>query len=209
MIIAVANHDAATASNLEVCAEILQLNLTSLSGGSVCRKQVIALLQQLQFLDLFFIGHGSTSSCVGSDNNTLFDINDCSLLSQRRTFALACHTADKLGKAISATGGIWCGFVGSISCLPCDADIIHLFKKIPRFVTLNLSSIKDKLSADIFMLEFFKLLTNINDELDSLAIGSLEPYVAVDLYKRRLRIWLQHASDPVAGKEATEPASYF
>lgn len=208
MILAVTRHDLATESNYSVCEVLHDPAMPQALGNLATRVTVRGFLVDNPAMPLFLAGHGEANGFVGSDANFALSIPDAGLLADRVSFAIACHTADGLGIAVKDAGGTWCGYSGPISCLPADDDILHEFQRFVMFLRDRIGLISCLATANAFLMDYESLLDSILYSLDDLDCG-MEPFLAVTLFRERLRIWMPHAEAPLASPKATVPASLF
>lgn len=206
MIVAVTSYDDATASNQAVCSILQNASHPQLFGNQVTRELLLNILRDNPRRETFFACHGQQEALIGHNGSTLITVADAITFSDRVNFAIACHTGDLLGAQVSKLGGLWCGYVGAINCLPSDADLISHFQRIPLFIRDRLHTINDAISANNFVAEFEILLEEITEAVEGL--GTMEPLLALMHYKTRLRIWIPGTADPVKSASATAPSLF-
>ncbi|RYG89130.1 MAG: hypothetical protein EON59_01995 [Alphaproteobacteria bacterium] len=208
MILAVTDHDDATSSNAAVCAILHDPAEPQVLGGALIGQSLLALLAANVGQPALFVGHGQADACIGNDRQSVLSSHDAHVLSGRIFFAIACHTASELGQVVAGSGGVWCGFVGEINCLPSDPDVIQEFQRVLIYVRDHIASLTSVPQAQAFVADYEAILGSIETFLDLGAFG-MEPYLAVNLLRERLRVWITGTPNPLKCSKASDAVTRF
>ena len=200
MILFITSQDDATNSNFLVAGHLATMAATALCGEAAVRANAIPALTTAPTVPLLAFSHGEVASIRGHDDQAALQINDLPVLSERTTFAFACHTAGLLGPSVATAGGTWFGFAGPINCLPADANHLHHFRSIVDFVNQRFPTCGSTTAAKAFIDDLDMLTETVYEAIS--ADGTFEQFHALRDITRRLRIWLPNATQAVKHPEA-------
>lgn len=107
-------HSFAFASEiLEWCRDA-GIETTELAEDEAMRTNVVRELSK--GADLFIhYDHGNEDALIGQDEKAVIDLDNCSLLSNKETYTLACLSAKSLGVEVWHRGGKYWGYVEVVS----------------------------------------------------------------------------------------------
>lgn len=74
------------------------------------RSQVESVLQNAKNYVVIFYGHGSPSSMIGQNVESVINLNNISVLKDKKVYMMACSTAQKLGKEAEKIARCYLGY---------------------------------------------------------------------------------------------------
>ena len=127
-------YDEPTRSNLAIAREVVGAADMVLFGDHATPQGLHQHLASYPELPLFAMSHGWHDRLFAQGGAVALDCDDAVLLTGRRCFVFACHTAARLGGAVRDEGGIWWGYAGAIQSPPDHPALLPLFAALFRFI---------------------------------------------------------------------------
>lgn len=209
MIFFVPRYDAATEANLAVAERLLSGGGPALLAENATRRNLLDALEARE-TPLFAMAHGRRDQLLAQGGGMALGLEDTHLLSGRRIFAYACHTAQELGGAVAATGGIWWGYTGSIGGPDVSPEVLPLFTGIFSYLREAFPSAQSAREKSEVLSRVADLCHEAEERVTELWIGNPDLDIGSALFCllhiwQRLRVWEPGAPAPLKHPEAPLP----
>jgi hypothetical protein len=214
VIVFVPGYDPPTNANLAVAGELISMQDHALLARQATRENLMAALRSMAIEAMFSMSHGRPDYLRGQGGHAALTAQDAAEVGHRSVYAFACHTASRLGSAMSRSGVTWWGYTGAIQC-PEDAEVFRpLFVDLFRFIRDVFASASTATDRRAVLEEIARRCEDAQGVVDDRAVRDPDldvsaAYLCLLHVWDRLRVWPPGATDPEAHVRARPPSLFL